>query len=53
MMARYLTYLRNRKFELNRSGSTFTAGNNGTQPDENYAREVMQLFSIGLLVRGQ
>lgn len=52
MMARYLTYLRNRKFELNRSGSTFTAGNNGTQPDENYAREVMQLFSIGLLVRG-
>jgi hypothetical protein len=38
-----------------RSGSvppTSSAGNNGVQPDENYAREVMQLFSIGLLVRG-
>ena len=55
MMGRYLTTLRNRKFELVRSSTTpptFTAGNNGVQPDENYAREVMQLFSIGLLVRG-
>jgi uncharacterized protein (DUF1800 family) len=59
MMGRYLTTMRNRKFELNRPGSngcpagtTFCAGNNGVQPDENYAREVMQLFSIGLLVRG-
>ena len=56
MMGRYLTTLRNRKFELNRGGTlqnpTFSAGNNGVQPDENYAREVMQLFSIGLLVRG-
>jgi uncharacterized protein (DUF1800 family) len=56
MMGRYLTTLRNRKFELQRGGTaqnpTFTAGNNGVQPDENYAREVMQLFSIGLLVRG-
>jgi uncharacterized protein (DUF1800 family) len=56
MMGRYLTTLRNRKFELQRGGTavnpTFSAGNNGVQPDENYAREVMQLFSIGLLVRG-
>jgi uncharacterized protein (DUF1800 family) len=56
MMGRYLTTLRNRKFELVRGGTaqnpTFTVGNNGVQPDENYAREVMQLFSIGLLVRG-
>ena len=49
MMGRYLTTLRNRKFELNRpgsngcpAGSNFCAGNNGVQPDENYAREVMQ-----------
>ncbi len=60
MMGRYLTTLRNRKFELNRpgangcpAGSNFCAGNNGVQPDENYAREVMQLFSIGLVVRGE
>jgi uncharacterized protein (DUF1800 family) len=61
MMGRYLTTMRNRKFELNRPGTfgcsnadpnVFCAGNNGVQPDENYAREVMQLFSIGLLVRG-
>ena len=39
MMARYLTYLRNRK------------GNPkiGRAPDENYAREIMQLFTIGLV----
>ena len=38
-MGRWLTSLRNRKFE-------------GTlSPDENYAREIMQLFSIGLLER--
>jgi uncharacterized protein (DUF1800 family) len=38
-----LTYLRN------------TAGDPvlGTLPDENYAREVMQLFSIGLILRNQ
>ena len=57
MMGNYLTTLRNRKFELVRGGTlaspVFTAGNNGVQPDENYAREVMQLFSIGLLVRNQ
>jgi uncharacterized protein (DUF1800 family) len=38
MMGRYLTHYKNRKAN--------TAA--GTQPDENYAREVMQLFTIGL-----
>jgi uncharacterized protein (DUF1800 family) len=59
MMGRYLTTLRNRKFELVRQTSAacspspfcYTIGNNGTQPDENYAREIMQLFTIGLVVR--
>ncbi len=37
MMGTYLTYLRNRKA----TGSVL--------PDENYAREVMQLFTIGLV----
>lgn len=37
-MARYLTYENNQK----------AAPDAGTFPDENYAREVMQLFSIGL-----
>ncbi len=36
-MGRYLSYLGNAK-----------AGKLGAHPDENYAREVMQLFSIGL-----
>jgi len=40
-MARYLSHFRNRKSEPN---STLS-------PDENYAREVMQLFSIGLVFR--
>jgi uncharacterized protein (DUF1800 family) len=42
-MGKMLTYLRN------------TAGDPvlGTLPDENYAREVMQLFSIGLILRNQ
>jgi len=56
MMGVYLTTLRNRKFELSQvgcpNGATSCALNNGVQPDENYAREVQQLFSIGLLVRG-
>ncbi len=81
MMGRYLTHLRNRKFEitprcrnLSSPGSTATvsctssqATANGTQqpviveyqlptnglitPDENFARELMQLFSIGLVQR--
>ncbi len=38
MMGRYLSHYKNRK-----SNPT-----TGTRPDENYAREVMQLFSIGL-----
>jgi uncharacterized protein (DUF1800 family) len=40
-MAKMLTYLRNKK------GDAVL----GTSPDENYAREVMQLFSIGLVQR--
>ena len=39
MMGIYLTSLRNRKADPR----------TGRVPDENYAREVMQLFSIGLL----
>lgn len=39
MMGRYLSSFRNQK-----PGAT-------TSPDENYAREVMQLFSIGLILR--
>ena len=43
MMGEYLSSLRNSK-------ATFdTAGNTITTPDENYAREVMQLFTIGLV----
>lgn len=38
-MGLYLTYLGNRKGDPE----------NGRLPDENYAREIMQLFSIGLL----
>lgn len=38
-MSEYLTYLRNRK------GDEST----GRMPDENYARELMQLFTIGLV----
>ncbi len=38
MMGRYLSHYKNRK--ANEAA--------GTRPDENYAREVMQLFSIGL-----
>lgn len=39
-MARMLTYLRNKKGDPKI----------GTSPDENYAREVMQLFTIGLVL---
>ena len=38
-MAFYLTYLRNRKGDME----------TGRVPDENYAREILQLFSIGLV----
>ena len=43
MMGRYLTHYKNRK-------ANATAG---TVPDENYAREVMQLFTIGLYLLNQ
>ncbi|MEL6380478.1 MAG: DUF1800 family protein [Pseudomonadota bacterium] len=39
LMGRWLTFLRNRKGNPN----------TGRVPDENYAREILQLFSIGLL----
>ncbi len=39
-MAQYLTYLRNRKADMA----------SGRVPDENYAREIMQLFTIGLVM---
>jgi uncharacterized protein (DUF1800 family) len=39
MMGLYLSHLRNQKEDLQR----------GRVPDENYAREIMQLFSIGLV----
>lgn len=37
-MSTFLTYFQNRKANPT----------TGTQPDENYARELMQLFTIGL-----
>ena len=40
-MSYYLTFLQNK---------AFAAQNPGTVPDENYAREIMQLFSVGLWV---
>ena len=42
-MATYLTYLRNRKGDER----------SGRMPDENYARELMQLFTIGLVELNQ
>ena len=39
-MSNMLTYLRNKKGDSSK----------GTSPDENYAREVMQLFTIGLVL---
>jgi uncharacterized protein (DUF1800 family) len=38
MMGRYLSHYKNRKANTT----------SGTRPDENYAREIMQLFTIGL-----
>lgn len=43
MMGIYLSHLRNR--------ATYTSGGVTISPDENYAREIMQLFSIGLVLR--
>lgn len=45
VMGQYLSSLRNQKAILD------PAGNALVSPDENYAREVMQLFSIGLVQR--
>lgn len=42
-MGQWLTYVRNR--------AAYTSGGNLVLPDENYAREVMQLFSFGLVKR--
>ncbi len=42
-MSEWLTYLRNR--------AAYTSGSSTILPDENYAREVMQLFSFGLIKR--
>ncbi len=42
MMGVYLTSLRNGKATFNAAGQTLTAA------DENYAREVMQLFTVGV-----
>jgi len=43
MMGEYLSSLRNSKATFDSAGATLTT------PDENYAREVMQLFTIGLV----
>ncbi|MFM7182636.1 MAG: DUF1800 family protein [Verrucomicrobiales bacterium] len=43
VMGHYLSHLRNQKAIINGSGVVLVS------PDENYAREVMQLFSIGLV----
>ena len=42
-MAQWLTYVRNR--------AAYASGGSTVLPDENYAREVMQLFSFGLVKR--
>ena len=47
-MGRYLTHIRNRKVETTGTPPNQLAT---VTPDENYAREVMQLFSIGLVER--
>lgn len=43
IMGKYLSHLKNQKAQYD------TGGNQILSPDENYAREIMQLFSIGLL----
>ena len=43
MMGIYLSHLRNR--------AEYSSGGVTISPDENYAREIMQLFSIGLVMR--
>jgi uncharacterized protein (DUF1800 family) len=43
IMGQYLSHLKNQKASLDINGVPVTS------PDENYAREIMQLFSIGLV----
>ena len=43
VMGQYLSHLRNEKAVLNSTGDIVVS------PDENFAREIMQLFSIGLV----
>ncbi len=43
MMGQYLSHLKNEKAILDNQGNVLVA------PDENYAREIQQLFAIGLL----
>jgi uncharacterized protein (DUF1800 family) len=45
IMGHYLSHLRNQKDVLDEDGNVLVS------PDENFAREIMQLFSIGLVER--
>ncbi len=51
MMGQFLTTLRNQKTDWTLVGANLTP--NLIAPDENYAREIMQLFSIGLIERNR
>jgi uncharacterized protein (DUF1800 family) len=51
MMGAYLTHYRNPKTDWTYVNNVLTPST--TQPDENYAREIMQLFSIGLIERNR
>ncbi len=51
MMAIYLTHYRNPKTDWTYVNGVLTPS--ALQPDENYAREVMQLFSVGLIERNR
>lgn len=53
MMGAFLTHLRNQKTDWTTDASTGQLAAGLVQPDENYAREVMQLFSIGLIERNR
>ena len=52
MMGTFLTHLRNQKTDWTLDDSNALVPSL-IQPDENYAREVMQLFSIGLIERNR
>jgi uncharacterized protein (DUF1800 family) len=51
MMGQFLTTLRNQKTDWTLVSGTLTPGL--ITPDENYAREIMQLFSVGLIMRNR